>query len=211
MNSVLFFPKLTRRTHYKQTRKKTFYSNYDEYRQEIREDCLGRCVYCDCHENHIGGHQAMQLDHFRPKERPEFSHLINDPGNLLWSCSICNRRKWGYWHSQDITSSVDGEHGFIDPFIENRQEYFSVAKNGHLIPLKSPAKYMIELLGLNTYNRRQLREARAQSYELLPMIDEAISSIENKTLLTSDDMRLLTLLRETKIAHLNVLDFTLYP
>lgn len=210
MSNSLFFPKLTRRTQYRQTRKKVFYSNYNKYRQEIREDCLGRCVYCDCHENHIGGYQSMHLDHFRPKERPEFVHLINDPSNLLWSCSVCNRLKWYHWHSGDVTSSVNGDYGFIDPFLENRQEYFSVGKDGRLIPLKSPAKYMIELLGLNNHNRRQLREARAQSHELLPMIEEEISNIENRTSLTSDDIRLLTLLQEIKIAHLNVLDFTLY-
>ncbi len=71
---ALFFPLLKRRKQYKTKRDGNYYANYNEYRQEIREDCLGRCVYCDRHENEIGGSESMKLDHFRPEKH--FTHLI---------------------------------------------------------------------------------------------------------------------------------------
>jgi 5-methylcytosine-specific restriction endonuclease McrA len=82
-NEPLFFPRLSRRGEYRRTRSGGYYADYSEYKQEIREDCLGRCVYCDTHENETGGAESMELDHFRPKKYPEYANLINNPHNLV--------------------------------------------------------------------------------------------------------------------------------
>jgi 5-methylcytosine-specific restriction endonuclease McrA len=92
MHHNLFFPRLQRRSNYSVKRTGDFYE-YSHYKQEIREDCLGRCVYCDSHENEVGGHECMELDHFKPKKYDEHKHLINHPSNLVWSCRGCNRLK----------------------------------------------------------------------------------------------------------------------
>ena len=53
----LFFPNLRRREQYRTNSNGEYYANYQEYKQEIRKDCLGRCVYCDLHENELGGNE----------------------------------------------------------------------------------------------------------------------------------------------------------
>ena len=77
----LFFPKLRRRKQYRTNRDGEYYANYQEYKQEIRQDCLGRCVYCDCHENELSGQTGMDIDHFRPKAKfPKLDTKV---------CTIC--------------------------------------------------------------------------------------------------------------------------
>lgn len=151
-NRALYFPRLERRKTY------STFSAYREYRQEIREDCQGRCVYCDAHENEIGGAESMTLDHFRPKDK--FGHLAHDPSNLVWSCQTCNRNKSNYWPAIGTTSTFVKRGGFVDPFTEDMHEYFSIEASGELIPLKRPARYLIQTLKLNRQGVKVLREAR---------------------------------------------------
>src|SRR5690349_16436709 len=128
-----FFPSIQRRTNYSVKKEGKFYS-YEYYRQnfqhEIAEDCAERCVYCDCHEHEMGGRELMELDHLRPWSLPEFAHLKNDPTNFHHSCGRCNRLKGAKWPSSDATHTHDGTVGFIDPFSEDRCEYFAVMKDG---------------------------------------------------------------------------------
>src|SRR6266487_2045748 len=107
----LYFPRLRRRATYSAFRK------YNEYRQEIRIDCQGRCVYCDAHENEIGGIEFMTLDHFKPKDK--YTHLKNKPANLLWSCYICNHSKGSLWPAYGTLLNMISGNGFVDPFQED--------------------------------------------------------------------------------------------
>ena len=209
MNATLLFPKLSRRDQYRLTRNNKYYQAYSAYRQEIREDCLGRCVYCDCHENHLGGQESMNLDHFRPKGLLEFKYLINDPNNLLWCCSRCNGLKSDRWPAVGTDLTFLNDEGFIDPFTENRLDYFSIQEDGSLLPLKPPAQYMIELLGLNLFPRK-LREMRLQSHRLVKKIDEAVAYLNKQTNLSANEISMLTLLQESRVEHEKVLDFKLY-
>lgn len=56
----LFFPLLKRREQYSVKRDGKYYADYSRYKEEIRVDCLGRCVYCDTHENELNA-QALWL------------------------------------------------------------------------------------------------------------------------------------------------------
>jgi uncharacterized protein (TIGR02646 family) len=173
----LFFPQLPARTNYKRKRNNKYYSNYSVYRGAIRIDCLGRCVYCDIHENENGGQANMHLDHFRPKEK--FPRLRSNPSNLHWSCAECNNLKSDHWPAESPDSTINGERGFIDPFTENRKDYFKVAPNGDLIPLKAPASYKIELLALNRKCRKLVRENRLVSFKLLIELRKQIAEIDS--------------------------------
>ncbi|MFN8490030.1 MAG: hypothetical protein U0350_20755 [Caldilineaceae bacterium] len=153
----------------------------------------------------------MNLDHFRPKGLPEFVHLICDPHNLVWCCRRCNGLKLDHWPAKSTDSTFVGEQGFIDPFIENRLEYFAVQEDGSLIPLKPPAHYMIDLLGLNYHIPCKLREMRLQSFELLKMIDEEIAYLQTKAELSLDEVYLIALLQKKRLVCEHHLDFTLYP
>lgn len=211
----LFFPRLRRRLQYSTKRKGEYY-NYSRYKQEIREDCLGRCVYCDAHENEAGGPESMELDHFRPKKYKEFEHLVNDPNNLVLSCGPCNRLKHDHWPALGTSSSVIGNEGFIDPFEENRQDYFQVMEDGQIVALKPPARYMIECLVLNRATVRRIRERRHLKRELIERLGIEISKIE-RILRTSlpEEIRVeleehLESLRREKHDQELLLDFSLY-
>lgn len=157
----LFFPRLSRRGKYSKTEKGRYYADYGMYRKEIREDCLGRCVYCDIHENETGGAESMELDHFRPKKYAEFAHLINDPHNLVWACRGCNRFKGPNWPAIGTQGSkINTGEGFIDPFAENRLDYLKVLPGGKIVSIKPPGEYEIKLLVLNRVARKRMRELR---------------------------------------------------
>jgi len=175
-NKILFFPLLTRRTNYSVKKNKKYYV-YSFYKQEIREDCQNRCVYCDVHEDEIGGDESMQLDHFRPQKYPEYEHLIHDPNNLVWSCSGCNRLKTSHWPSLGSDQLVVNGQGFIDPFAPDRQEYFLVIGEGEITPLIPPAKYLIDILSLNRFSRKRLRRLRMIKHELSLQVDIKIQEL----------------------------------
>ncbi len=153
----LYFPRLRRRTRY------TKFNNYKKYKWEIREDCQGRCVYCDIHENELGGVEFMTLDHFRPQAL--FTHLTNNPKNLLWCCTLCNKLKRDYWPADGTEKTYVLKGGFVDPFTEDLLEYFDVSPQGKLIPLKHPATYMINTLKLNRDGAVRTRKKRRLEFE----------------------------------------------
>jgi uncharacterized protein (TIGR02646 family) len=195
----LFFPQLPFRTNYKRKRNNNYYSNYSVYREAIRIDCLGRCVYCDIHENENGGQANMHLDHFRPKEK--FRHLRSNPNNLHWSCAECNNLKSDYWPAESPDLTINGEQGFIDPFTENRKDYFKVAPSGELIPLKAPASYKIELLALNREYRKRVRKNRLIVFKMLTeerkRIAEVDAILKNRTDLSKKEVTTLKKLKRT--------------
>ncbi len=117
-----------------------------------------RCVYCDVHENDVGGREAMQIDHFRPHSRPEFKHLKNDPKNFHHSCVQCNNTKRANWPSSNPNASHDGAVGFVDPFNDNRLVYFDVSPDGELCARHPVGTYLICLFKLNRPFLSQLRK-----------------------------------------------------
>ena len=175
----LFYPIVTRRDNYSKKDNGENY-HYQHYRQEIRDDCLRRCVYCDIQETECGGEELMELEHFRPQKY--FADLSNDPHNLVYSCSGCNRLKSDHWPNDNgnIDSYVTkaGE-GFLDPFSINRNEFFFVMDNGKIKDLQAPAKYMILLLALNRESRRRLREIRLEKIKVIELLDKKISDFQD--------------------------------
>lgn len=55
----------------------------------------GRCSYCDGYPIDATG--EAQIDHFRPKGRPEFYELVCEWTNLFLACSACNKAKGARW------------------------------------------------------------------------------------------------------------------
>jgi uncharacterized protein (TIGR02646 family) len=204
----LFFPNLKRRKQYCTNREGEYYAGYREYRQEIRQDCRGHCVYCDCHENELSGQTGMHIDHFRPKEK--FPELANNPHNLVWSCAGCNRQKSDYWPALGTNDTFVGNKGFIDPFKENRSAYFKVLSDGSIIPLKPPAEYMEKLLVLNNSTPKTKRKLRYQAHKVIPMLEREIAKLEQPNSLSNEQaIILLSALRESKANHQALLDFSL--
>jgi len=155
----IFFPRLKRQDSYPVKSDGTFYV-YAHYREHIAIDCQHRCVYCDAHADEVGGAEAMQLDHFRPESFDEFLLLINDPRNLHYACGRCNLWKSDWWPARGTDATHNGRDGFIDPFAEDRLEYFEVALNGEIRALQPPAGYIVRLLRLDREFLRKLRYLR---------------------------------------------------
>ena len=155
----VFFPVLARREAYSVKANGNFYA-YSHYRAEVAEDCKHRCVYCDAHADDAGGAEAMQLDHFRPESFPEFTHLVNDPGNLHYACGRCHLWKSDCWPARGTDETHNGTEGFVNPFSEDRLHYFEVGLDGTIRALRPPAAYMIRLLRLDREYLRKLREYR---------------------------------------------------
>ena len=203
----LFFPNLRRREQYRTNRDGEYYANYQAYRQEIRQDCLGRCVYCDLHENELSGQAGMHIDHFRPKDK--FRELANNPHNLVWSCAPCNGNKSNHWPALGTDNTFGCNGGFIDPFKENRLDYFKVRSDGSIIPLKSPAKYIVELLVLNRNTSRIKRMLRYQAHKLIPALEREIAKLEQKNSLSDEEAERLSTFQEIKASCQVQLDFSL--
>lgn len=165
--AAIFYPALKRRTKYTASARGTYYS-YSICHDEIRGDCLHRCVYCDLHEDEVGGPMAMEIDHFRPKA--QFSHLANDPTNLVLACRPCNRRKGSAWPARPLTACHSQGKGFVDPFKKKRSHYFEVGVDGTLLGKKEPASYVIDLLNLNRALCKSLRACRIEVSKTMPAL-----------------------------------------
>ena len=118
----------------------------------------------------------MSLDHFRPKSK--YPSLLRDPHNLMWSCRGCNQLKDNDWpaHGLPGNPTVNGAEGYIDPFAEDRRDYFDVTDDGEFKPRKSPAAYMIQFLELNRPGVREIRRMRHLAYEMTVALQEQFSS-----------------------------------
>ncbi len=185
----LFLPDLNRRANYHKKINGEYYKDYLVYYDEISEDCIHRCIYCDIFIEEIGG-EGMQLDHFRPQKK--FPGKSNDPSNLVLSCPKCNRLKSDYWScALDSKSTHNGCYGFVEPFEENRREFFSVEESGQFASLQGPANYMIDLLLLNRCSRVQVRRKRImyqKANSLSDLVSEGMLNLSKK--MTSGDIEL---------------------
>jgi len=175
----MFYPKLNRRNPYLTKKNGKFYV-YSRYRTEIAEDCLQRCVYCDAHEDEVGGASAMELDHFRPSSLAPFVNLKNDPTNLVYSCGSCNGLKHDAWPALGTAGTFIGNDGFIDPFDVDRLKYFAIRSNGRIQGKRPPASYIIGLLGLDRKFMRRLRQRRRLMAQVVALAAEAKGSSRGK-------------------------------
>jgi hypothetical protein len=170
-----FFPRLTRRATYTGT---AGVYGYRRYRAEVSEDCQYRCVYCDSHHSDIGGEPMMEMDHFRPESK--FGHLADDPLNLVYACRSCNRLKGYDWPAGNASECYCGEEGYLDPFQDDRTQFFSVTNLGEIVPLKAPARYIERRLGLNRPLLKRLRLRALMVRESRKLLDELTVELEER-------------------------------
>lgn len=183
----MFYPQLSRREAYRSPHDNGgFYADYRAYADEIAKDCQKRCVYCDAKVSENLGGDSFELDHFRPKKH--FPDLERDPRNLVLACPACNRFKSGHWPAGTGTADthVDG-CGFVDPFDENRLDYFSINDVGGISAICEPAAYIIELLNLDRAARDDLRRRRLHvkiqkelAHQISRKMQDAIDSISDE-------------------------------
>ena len=143
-------------------------SDYQAYRQDVREDFQRCCAYCLRPESVTGGEEQFQLDHFKPKSI--YPTLINEYYNLYWACGACNRFKGA---SPSKAAAAKGAR-FIDTAAERFDTHFeNVMSNGTWQPITQTAKYTSGRLRLNSPAKMDLREKlnRIATKRGLPPVD----------------------------------------
>ena len=79
-----------------------------ELRRMVSGSSHGKCAYCERKPNDGGGY--LELEHFLPKNVPDFQHLVFKLENLLPACKQCNTVK-------SSNTNQDGSE-IINPFNE---------------------------------------------------------------------------------------------
>lgn len=158
--------------------------SYNDWKEQIANDCNKKCVYCSIGEQPWGGIDHYHIDHFRPKSKEEFKELLNVITNLYYACPICNRFKSDDWPNDcdDLQKAC-----YPDPASYNYGSLFSLDEKKYTLTGSYVAsKYIVNRLYLNrpqlVYERREFNlKQRAQS-----LIDEAKNLIN-----ISDDLELI--------------------
>ena len=74
------------------------FNQYGRYRPFLKIEFFSKCVYCQISDGAKGA-DTFEVDHYRPQKK--FKHLAAEYTNLFYSCSTCNRKKGGFWPSEE--------------------------------------------------------------------------------------------------------------
>ncbi len=169
-------------------RKQPSGTRWSKWKEQIAEDCGGRCVYCATPDSMVGTEMRyFTVDHFRPKKR--FPKLRIKIENLYYCCAICNSYKGDDWQGDPL---VLDHPAYVDPAIHDYNLHFRVIDSGAARGSASSSyvscRYMIEKLYLN---RPQLivRRRIALFEDWAIRVEARISQLEGKV--DADDLRTL--------------------
>jgi hypothetical protein len=133
----------------------------------------------------MGQFDAMEVDHFRPKRRPEFAPLEHQWTNLYYCCRRCNQHKSDHWPTDQQT--LQGLR-FVDPCEEDPDEHFQLCRHPQhddlcwVTPLTGAARYTIEKVRLNrdqlVHIRRSLAAEEAKEQEQLREISRLTECLD---------------------------------
>lgn len=128
------------------------------------------CSYCDGHP--MGAHGEAQVDHFKPKGRPEFYSLVAEWDNLYIACMACNKAKREQW--DDLLLRPDAPDYDFEHFFEYRFDSGEVHPNPAASPQdQARAIKTIEILALN-------RPGLCQSRKRMVKLIQAANSDEER-------------------------------
>lgn len=143
------------------------YKNYSTYKQFLRREFKGKCVYCLTPDT-LKGEAAFGADHYRPKNL--FPHLATEYCNLFYCCNQCNSRKGKF-----SPLSLKANSKFI-PNPCDHVMYQHLKFNRENVVYKSVAgEFTAELLDLND---PKTVEYRANVIHLIDTLMEKIGECE---------------------------------
>jgi len=92
------------------------YSDYQSYKEWLRDEFAFRCVYCLRRErwSPVDGKAAFGVDHILPQSSPSHAQLACEYTNLLYSCNRCNSFKTTDLLCNPCTEAL-GRHLRINP------------------------------------------------------------------------------------------------
>ena len=118
----------------------------------------GHCAYCDLYPN-PGGND--EIDHFRPKTREEFYHLVCEWSNLFLICTACNKAKGSKWDEALLRPDESG-YAF-SKYFSYRTDTAELEPNvAATVADQQRAQRTIQIFGLNrpsacTQRRKEIR------------------------------------------------------
>ena len=152
-----------------------------------------KCCYCERHIPRTG--QGAHVEHFRPKEKPEFANRRNEWTNLLLACSDCNGNKG------DQFPTSRGQPLLIDPSSSrlNPEEHITFGTGEHefevpgLPEVKNASRRGRETIEVIRLWERPYMRARTKHFQtrLRPALESLVNAIE------SDDAASLAAARDT--------------
>jgi hypothetical protein len=118
----------------------------------------------------LGGEESFELDHFRPKSRPQLIRLSNDFYNLYYACHICNKMKGSHWPTPFQESQG---WSFVDLCLDPFTVHFQELADGRWLPLSRHAEYTLDKLRLNRSHLVKIRRLfrRIAEERSLPSLD----------------------------------------
>ncbi len=122
-------------------------TNYEDYKQDLREDFEEKCAYCGDSDAFCGGVRNYHIDHFAPKAK--FPFLVNTYSNLLYACPYCNNGKSDKWEGSNASSPLNSKgEGFCDPCSSDYDKHLKRNRNGFIEYVDNTGKYMYRNLKL---------------------------------------------------------------
>ena len=143
-----------------------FESNYRKYRPFLRWDFLVQCAYCERTEEYLGGEEAFDVEHFKP--RSKFPDLTSTYSNLYYVCRHCNGHKWETWPSE---GQIARGLRFADPCAEDPYEHhLREREDGQLEELTACGAYSNGHIRLDRHELRKWRRLRSEARRDLPKL-----------------------------------------
>jgi len=137
-------------------------------------DFQRRCAYCERPEEYLGGEEAFDVEHFRP--RSKFPALDCVYTNLYYACRGCNGHKWETWPSD--VQSAQGK-GFADPCQEDPYLHHLVENEDGSVNGATPCgTYTTAHIRLHRSDVNRWRRLRAQALVDLPILTAVAGSLE---------------------------------
>jgi hypothetical protein len=148
-------------------------ANYEQYRQNLREDFTYSCAYCTLTESEATT-IAFEIDHYEPQsERPDLENTYN---NLMYSCQHCNGLKSDI--SPPPRARKDGKR-FFRPDEDRYSDHYE--PNGLQLKAKTEVgKFNIAMLQLNGRPiLGRVRDARARLATLSEFVAFGVQELKN--------------------------------
>jgi hypothetical protein len=150
------------------------YSDYQRYKRFLRKDFLATCAYCERTEEYLGGEEAFEVEHFKPKGK--FPGLICMYDNLYYVCRKCNAHKWETWPSDEQLAW--GER-FADPCSEDPYaQHLKELQDGSLEALTSCGIYSNRHIRLDRHELQRWRRLRAEARTDIPRLTDVAQMLE---------------------------------
>lgn len=135
------------------------YSNYESYRDWLRDEFLFRCVYCLHREQWYSRGATFHIDHFVP--------VVSNAGgvceytNLLYACAACNEAKKAIL-------------GIPDPCQIAFSDCLRIIPNGHVVSLNQHGEKLLQALRLDSPKNVEYRSRLMRILDALQKSDPAL-------------------------------------